>query len=81
MFNASPKHAVDRPILKVDYIRYSPPSLNLVNGKTSDIFIDFLREDSVFSLKDCYLELDFNVIYGADAHAHYADDDHVRLLN
>ena len=39
------KHAVDRPILKCDYIRYTPPSLNLVNGENNQIFTDIPRED------------------------------------
>ena len=38
MFNISQKHAVDRPILKCDYLRYTPPSLNLVRGEKQSNF-------------------------------------------
>ena len=68
MFNLSQKFAVDRLILKSDYIRYKPPSLNLVKGENNQIFIDIPREDSAISLKDSYLELDFNVTHRAGAH-------------
>ena len=81
MFNLSQKHIVDRPILKCDYIRYTPPSLNLVNGENNQIFIDIPREDSAISLKDSYLELDFNVTHRAGAHARYINGDHIRLVN
>ena len=34
------KNAVDSFILKCDYIRLTPPSLNLVNGEINQIFVD-----------------------------------------
>ena len=61
MFRLSQKHAIYRPILKCDFIRYTPPSLNLVNGEKKQIFIDIPREYSAVPLKDFYLELDFKV--------------------
>ena len=81
MFNLSQKHAVDRPILKCDYIRYTPPSLNLVNGESIQMFNDIPREESAISLKDSYLELDFNVTNRAGAQARYADGDHIISVN
>ena len=80
MFNLSQKNVVDRPILNCEYIRYTPPSLNLVNGENNQIFIDIPREDCAISLKDSYLELDFIVIHRASAHARYADGNHIRLV-
>ena len=74
-------YALDRPILKCGFIRYTPPSLNLVNGENNQIFIDIPREDSTISLKDGYVDLDFIVTHRAGAHAQYADDDHIRLAN
>ena len=81
MFNLSRKFAVDRPILKCDFIRYTPPPINLVKGDNSHFFIDIPREDSAISLRDSYLELVFNVTYRAGAHARYADGDQIRLVN
>ena len=80
MFNLSQKYAVDRPILKCDNIRYTPPSLNLVNGENIQIFNDIPREDSAIPLKDKYLELDFKVTHRAGAHAQYAVGDLIRLV-
>ena len=37
MFNLSQKHAIDRPILKCDSFKYTPPPLNLVSGE-NDFF-------------------------------------------
>ena len=70
MFNLSQKH--DRPSRKCDYIRYTPPFLNIVNGEKTQIFIIIPREVSAISLKDNYLELDFNVTHRASAHARFA---------
>ena len=81
MFNISQKHAVDRPILKCNYIRYTPPSLNLVNGEINQTFIAIPREDSAILLKDSSLELHFSVTHRAGAHARYVDGDHIRLVN
>ena len=81
MFKLSQKHIVDRPILICDFIRYTPPSLNLVKGENNQIFNDIPRQDTAISLKDSYLELDFNVTYEAGAHARYADGEHIRLVN
>ena len=81
MFNLSQKFAVDRPIVKCDYIRYTPPSLYVVKGENNLIFIDILREDSAISLRDSYLELDLSVTHRADAHIWYVDNDHIGLVN
>ena len=69
MFNLSQEYAVDRPILNCDYISYTLPSSNLVNGENYQIFIKIPREYSATSLGDSYLELDFNVIRRAGAHS------------
>ena len=81
MFNISHKYAVDRPILKREYIRYTPPSLNLVIGGINQNFIDIPREDSAISLKDSYIELDFNVFHENGAQVQYAEGDHIKLVN
>ena len=81
MFNISQILAVDRPILNCDYIRFTPPSLNLVNEENNQDFIDIPRNYSAISLKDSYLELDFNVTQRAGAHNRYVDNDYIRLVN
>ena len=81
IFNLSQKHAVDRTILKCDYNRYTAPSLSLVNGENNQIFIDIPRDDSAISLKDSYLDLDFNVINRSVAHNRDVYGEHNRLVN
>ena len=84
MFNLSQKYAADRPILKCDCFRYTPLSLNLVNGQNGEniqFFFHMLREDGAISLRERYLELDFNVTRRASSHARYADGDHIRVVN
>ena len=81
MFKLSQKFAVDRPILKCDFIRYTPQSLNLVNRENFQIFIDIPKEDNAKLIKYSYLELDFSVTHRAGAHGRYADGDHIRLVN
>ena len=48
--------------------------------KKKQIFIDIPTEDSAISLKESYLELDFNVTHRAGAHPQYAVGDHIRLV-
>ena len=69
MFNLSQKNAVDRLILKCDYIRLNPPSLNLVNGENNQSFIEIPREDSAIFLKGSYFELNSKVTHKVGAHA------------
>ena len=81
MFILSQKTAVDKTILKCDFIRYTPPLLNLVNGENNQIFKDIPGEESAISLKDSYNQLNFNVTHRAGVHARYADGDHIRLVS
>ena len=62
MFKLSENYEVDRRILKCDYIRYSPAEVSTINIANSQIYINILREDSVISLLNSYLELDFDVL-------------------
>ena len=48
MFNLSQKYAVDRPILKCDFIRYTPPPLNIVNGENNPIFLIYPEKTVLF---------------------------------
>ena len=57
------------------------PSLNLVNGENNQNFFDISRVDSAISLRDSYLELDFNVTHRGGTHARYVDEDHMKLVN
>ena len=81
MLNLSQKYADDRPIIKCDYVRHIKSSLNLVSADNNQIFNVVPREDSAISLKDSFIELDFNVTHTAGAHARYADGYQIILVN
>ena len=58
-------------ILDILHLRYF-----LVKEENNQTSFDKLREDSASSLKDSYIEMDFNVTQRAGDHARYADGDH-----
>ena len=65
MFKLSEKHSINRDITKCDYIRYSPSEKRTINTPNSQVFINIPREDSVISLLNSYLELNFDVLHAA----------------
>ena len=80
MFKLSENYEVDRRILKCDYIRYSPAEISTTNTPNSQIYINIPREDSVISLINSYLDLNFDVLHAADDNR-YANADEIRLVN
>ena len=80
MFKLNENYEVDRRILKCDYIRYSPAETSTLNTPNSQIYINIPREDSVISLLNSYLDLNFEVIKKAD-NSRYANGNDIRLNN
>ena len=80
MFKLSEKYSVNRDILKCDYIRYSPSEISTINTANSQVYINIPREDSVISLLNSYLELDFDVLH-AGTNNRYVDGNNIRLVN
>ena len=80
MFNLCEKYEVDRRILKCDYIRYSPSEISTINTANSQTYINIPREDSVISLSNSYLDLNFDVVHAA-TNNRYADGNDIRLVN
>ena len=80
MFKLSENYEVDRKILKCDYIRYSPADISTINTPNSQVYFNIPREDSVISLLNSYLELNFDVLHAATINR-YTDADDVRLTN
>ena len=80
MFNLNEKYELNRDILKCDYIRYSPSEISTINTTNSQVYINIPREDSVISLFNSYLELDFDVLH-AGTNNRYADGNDIRLVN
>ena len=80
MFKLSEKYSINRDISKCDYIRYSPSEISTINTANSQIYINIPREDSVVSLLNSYLELNFDVLHAANNNR-YLDGNDVRLVN
>ena len=80
MFKLSENYEIDRRILKCDYIRYSPAEISTINTANSQIYINIPREDSVISLLNSYLELNFDVLR-VDNSNRYVDANDIRLVN
>ena len=80
MFKLGENYEIDRRILKCDYIRYSPSEISTINTPSSQIYINIPREDSVISLLNSYIEINFDVLHGA-ANNRYIDAIDIRLVN
>ena len=80
MFKLNEKYEIDRRILKCDYIRYSPSEISTINTPNSQIYINIPREDSIISLLNSYIEINFDVLK-ATTNDRYADADDIRLIN
>ena len=79
MFKLSDKYEVDRRILKCDYIRYSPSEISTINTANSQIYINIPREDSLVSLLNSSLDLNFDVLHAA-TNNRYADNNDIIIL-
>ena len=80
MFKLNENYKVDRRTLKCDYIRYSPAETSTINTPNSQIYINIPREDSVISLLNSYLDLNFEVIKKADD-SRYGNGNDIKLVN
>ena len=80
MFKLNENYEVDRRILKCDYIRYSPAEISTINTPNSQIYVNIPREDSVISLLNSHLDLNFEVIKKTDD-SRYGIGNDIRLVN
>ena len=80
MFKLNEKYEINRDILKCDYIRYSPSEISTINTTNSQVYIIIPREDSVISLLNSYLELNFDVLHSG-TNDRYVDGNNIRLVN
>ena len=70
---------MDKPIHKIDFIKYSPSSLATINNNNSNISIIFPREDAYICLQNSFISLEFEVLKNDDTR--YADGDQISLVN
>ena len=80
MFKLGDIYEIDKRILNCDFIRYSPAEISTINTANSQIYINIPREDSVLSLLNGYLELNFDVLQ-ATTNNRYVDISDIRIFN
>ena len=79
MFILCEKYELDRRILKCDYLRYYPSEVSTINTAISQVYINIPREDSLISLLNSYLDLNFDVMHAA-TNNRYANGNDIRLV-
>ena len=80
MFKLNEGYEVNRGILKCGYIRYSPSEISTINTPNSQTYINIPREDSVNSVSDSRLDLNFDVLHAATGNR-YVDANGIRFIN
>ena len=80
MFKLNENYEIKRKILKCYYIRYSPSEISTMKTANSQIYNNIPREDSVISLLNGYLEINFDVLHAA-TNNRYADNNDIKLVN
>ena len=80
MFKLGEKYSINKDISKCNYIPYSLSEISTINTPNSQVYIKIPREDSVISLINSYLELNFGVLHAA-TNNRYADGNDIGLVN
>ena len=80
MFKLNDKYEINRNILKCDYIRYSPSEVSTINTANSRTYINVPREDSVISLLNRLIILNFDLVQ-AGTNKRYVDGNDTRLVS
>ena len=80
MLKLNDKYEINRSVLKCDFIRYSPSEKSTINTANFQLLINVLREDSVISLLNSYVDLYFDVLHAATKNI-YSDAKDIRLIN
>ena len=80
MFKLNEKYERNRKLLKCDSIRYSPSDISTINISNSQICIKIPRKDSVNSLLNSCIELNFDVLHAATGYR-CVDNNDIRLVN
>ena len=79
MFSLKNKYTLEKPIHKIDFIKYSPSSLAIVNNANSNVSISLPREDAYICLQNSFISLEFEVLKNNDSR--YTNGDERSLVN
>ena len=73
------KYTLDKPIHKIDFIKYSPSSLATVNNANSNISVSLPREDAYICLQNSFISVEFEIL--ETNITKYNDGDEISLVN
>ena len=79
MFSLKNKYTLEKPIHKIDFIKYSPNSLATVNNANSNISVSLPREDAYICLQNSFISLEFEVL--KNNNTSYIDCDEISLVH
>ena len=79
MFSLRSKYTFEKPIHKIDFIKYSPSSLATVKNTNSNISISLPSEDAYICLQNSYISLEFEVL--KNDYTRYNNGDEISLVN
>ena len=79
MFSSKSKYILEKPIHKIDSIKYSPSSLATVINTNSNVSISLPREDVYICLQTSYISVEFEVL--KNDNTRYANGDEISLIN
>ena len=79
MFSLKNKYTLEKPIHKIDFIKYSPSSLATINNTNSNTTISFPREDAYICLQNSFISLEFEVL--KNINTRYTNGDEIGLVN
>ena len=79
MFSLKNKYTLEKPIHKIDFIKYSPSSLATVNNTNSNISVSLPREDAYICLQSSFISLEFEGL--KNNNTRNIDGDEISLVN
>ena len=79
MFSLKSKYTLEKPIHKIDFIKYSPSSLATINNNNSNISISLPREDAYICLQHSFIGVELELLKNDDTR--YNDGDEISLVN
>ena len=79
MFSLKNKYTLEKPIHKIDFIKYNPSGLATVNNANSNVSISLPREDAYICLQNSFISLEFEVL--KNNNIKFADGDEISLVN
>ena len=79
MFSLKNKYTLEKPIHKIDFIKYNPSSLATINNANSNLGISLPREDAYICLQNSFISLEFEVL--KNNNTRYTNGDEISLVN